>query len=149
MLTHMTMLMLSFLLPFYLQNVLGYTPLNVAFMLLCMGIALNLMALPGGWVYDRFGSRIPCTVAMAGGVCLLLSFLGLSEHSTLAEVLPRMVMSGVILGLFVTPNVSAMLGSVPSEHYSLTAGLEQTSRNLGHALGVVISSTVAAYVFGP
>jgi predicted MFS family arabinose efflux permease len=148
-LVHMTMLMISFLMPFYLQNVLGYTPFSVALMLLPMGIALNVMAFPGGWLYDKFGSRGPCSVAMAMGVVLLLSYLGLNEHSTIMDILPRLVMSGLVLGLFVTPNVSAMLASVPREHYSLTAGLEQTTRNLGHALGVVVSSGVSAFVLGP
>lgn len=148
-LVHMTMLMISFLMPFYLQNVLGYTPFSVALMLLPMGIALNVMAFPGGWLYDKFGSRGPCAIAMVMGVALLLSYLGLNEHSTLMDILPRLVMSGVVLGLFVTPNVSAMLASVPSQHYSLTAGLEQTTRNLGHALGVVVASGVAAFVLGP
>lgn len=73
----------------------------------------------------------------------------MNEHSTIWDILPRLIMSGVVLGLFVTPNVSAMLASVPKEHYSLIAGLEQTTRNLGHALGVVVSSGVSAFVLGP
>jgi EmrB/QacA subfamily drug resistance transporter len=144
-LLHMTMLMVSFLIPFYLQNVLGYSPITMALLFVPMALALNLMALPSGWVYDKVGSRIPCTIAMILGAALLLSFIQLSETSSLWQVFPRLILSGVVLGLFVTPNVSAMLGTVASQHYGLISGFEQTTRNVGHALGVVLASVVAAY----
>jgi hypothetical protein len=38
-----------------------------------------------------------------------------------------------------------MLGAVTREHYGLVSGVEQTTRNVGHALGVVLSSVVATY----
>jgi len=79
------------------------------------------------------------------GAGLLLSFIQLSETSSLWQVFPRLILSGVVLGLFVTPNVSAMLGTVASQHYGLISGFEQTTRNVGHALGVVLASAVATY----
>ncbi len=144
-LLHMTMLMVSFLMPFYLDNVLGYSTIAIALMFVPMAIVLNLMALPTGWAYDKLGSRIPCTIAMVLGVVLLLSFTQLTETSSFWQVFSRLTLSAVVLGLFVTPNVSAMLGAVPQRHYSLISGLEQTTRNVGHAMGVVLSSAVATY----
>jgi EmrB/QacA subfamily drug resistance transporter len=144
-LLHMTMLMVSFLMPFYLQNVLGYSPAAMALMFVPMAITLNLMAIPSGWAYDKLGSRLPCTAAMILGAALLLSFMQLTETSSLWQVLLLLVLSGIVLGLFVTPNVSAMLGAVRREDYGLISGFEQTTRNVGHAMGVVLASAVAAY----
>lgn len=144
-LLHMTMLMVSFLMPFYLQNVLGYSPVFMALLFVPMAITLNLMAIPSGWAYDKLGSRIPCTIAMVLGAALLLSFMQLTDTSSLWQVLPRLILSGIVLGLFVTPNVSAMLGAVSKEHYGLISGFEQTTRNVGHAMGVVLASAVATY----
>jgi len=145
-LAHMTMLMVGFLMPFYLQHVLGYSPLAVALFLVPMALMLNLMAFPSGWIYDRYGSRLPCSFAMVGGALLLFSFTGLTLTSGVWDVVLRLIGAGAVLGFFVTPNVSAILSAVPSQHYSLAAGLEQTSRNLGHALGTVLASSVASAV---
>lgn len=144
-LVHMTMIMISFLMPFYLQNVLGYTPLSTAFFLVPMSLTLNVMAYPSGWIHDKLGSRLPCTVAMALGGALLLSYRGLGETSSFGDVLPRLIVAGIVMGLFVTPNTSAMLGAVPKEHYSLISGFEKATQNVGHAMGVVLSSTVATF----
>lgn len=147
-LAHMTMLMVSFLMPFYLQNALGYSPLGVALFMVPMSLALNVMAVPSGWMYDRWGSRLPCSIAMCLGAVLLFSYQGLSADSTMLDVALRMVAAGVVLGLFSTPNVSAILGAVPAEHYSLASGFEQTTRNMGHAIGAVVASGVASVLLG-
>lgn len=147
-LAHMTMLMVGFLMPFYLQNALGYSPLSVAMFLVPMSIAMNLMAIPSGWIYDKRGSRLPCSVAMLLGAGLLFSYQGLTATSGMVDVMLRMVVAGVVLGLFVTPNVSAILGAVPAEQHSMAAGFEQTTRNLGHSVGAVLSSGVASFVLG-
>jgi hypothetical protein len=145
---HMTMLMISFLMPFYLQNVLHVSPLSTAFFLVPMSIMLNAMAYPSGFIYDRIGSRIPCTIAMALGAVLLFSYRGLNESSGFMDVLPRLLIAGVVMGLFVTPNTSAILGAVPRTHYSLISGFEKASQNVGHAIGIVLSSTVATFYIG-
>lgn len=147
-LAHMTMLMVGFLMPFYLQNALGYTPLSVAMFLVPMSVAMNLMAIPSGWIYDKKGSRLPCSAALILGAVLLFSYQGLTATSQMWEVMARMVTAGVVLGLFMTPNVSAILGTVKPEHYALATGFEQTSRNLGHSVGAVLSSGVATFVLG-
>jgi hypothetical protein len=147
-LAHMTMLMVGFLMPFYLQNALGYQPLQVAMFLVPMSVAMNVVAIPSGWIYDKKGSRLPCSAAMFLGAALLFSYQWLQVDSGVADVMVRMVIAGVALGLFATPNVSAILGSVPPEHYSVAAGLEQTSRNIGHSIGAVVASSVAMFVLG-
>lgn len=147
-LAHMTMLMVGFLMPFYLQNALGYQPLQVAMFLVPMSVAMNVMAVPSGWIYDKKGSRWPCSIALFMGAALLFSYQALTVDSGPFDVMIRMVVAGVVLGLFVTPNVSAILGAVPPEHYSLAAGFEQTTRNIGHSVGAVLSSVVATFVLG-
>lgn len=147
-LAHMTMLMVGFLMPFYLQNALGYQPLQVAMFLVPMSIAMNVMAVPSGWIYDRKGSRLPCSVALIMGAGLLFSYQALTAQSGMLEVMARMVVAGMVLGLFVTPNVSAIMGAVPPAHYAVAAGFEQTTRNIGHAVGAVLSSAVATVVLG-
>lgn len=148
-LLHMTMMMISFLMPFYLQNVLGYAPLGTAIFMIPMSITLNVMGYPSGWLHDKIGSRLPCTVAMLLGAVLLLSYRQLTETSSFLDVLPRLVLAGIVMGLFITPNISAMIGAVPEEHYSLISGFEKATQNVGHALGIVLTSAVATFYLGP
>src|ERR1700752_3486038 len=59
-----------FLLPFYLQGILRFTPTQV-------GLTVIVFLAPlGGWLADRLGSRMLCTV---GSVLTTLSMFGFSR----------------------------------------------------------------------
>ena len=140
---HMAMLMVSILIPFYLQGVLGIPAARMGLLYAPMSVTLSLMAIPSGWLYDRYGSKKLCAGAMAAGTLVLFSYMTLDPGDGYAAILPRMIGAGVTLGLFVTPNVSAIFGSAPREHLGVASGTEQTSRQFGHALGAVLAAAIS------
>lgn len=145
---HMAMLNVSILIPFYLQGVLGIPAARMGLLYAPMSITLSLMAIPSGWLYDRFGSRKLCSGAMGAGMLVLFSYMTLDPASGYGGVLPRMIGAGVTLGLFVTPNVSAIFGSAPREYLGVASGTEQTSRQFGHAMGAVVSAAISGRYIG-
>lgn len=63
-----------FLLPFYLQGILHYTPTQVGLTVIFFSLVIVVLAPIGGWLADRLGSRMLCTV---GSVLTTAAMIGL------------------------------------------------------------------------
>ncbi|MDP2726665.1 MAG: MFS transporter [Dehalococcoidia bacterium] len=143
---HMTMLASTFLLPFLIQRGLGLSPIYTAGILIPIQLA-NMVAAPfSGWLFDKTGWRFMPPVGMAilsGGLVLFgLVSGGLAYWGF---VLIAFVL-GLGLGLFMTPNNTIIMGALPTSYRGFSAGMLETSRQLGHSLGVSASSAVLGLV---
>lgn len=124
------------LMPFYLENVLGYETRSVGFLLAIVPIAVGITAPISGTLSDRFGTR-PITVL--GLAVLLLGFIAVStlslETTALGYVL-RFLPIGIGIGVFQSPNNSAVMGAVPRERLGIASGLLAITRTLGQSAGI-------------
>lgn len=124
------------LMPFYLENVLGYGTQAVGFLLAIVPISLGITAPISGALSDRLGTR-PITVL--GLAILLVGFLAVStlglETTALGYVL-RFLPIGVGIGVFQSPNNSAVMGAVPRERLGIASGLLAITRTLGQSVGI-------------
>lgn len=124
------------LMPFYLEDVLGYEPSAVGFLLAVVPIAVGITAPLSGALSDRLGTR-PITVA--GLLILLLGFVAVStlslETTALGYVL-RFLPIGVGIGVFQSPNNSAIMGAVPRSRLGIASGLLAITRTLGQSAGI-------------
>ena len=133
-----------FLLPFYLENVLGYTPRTVGLLLAAAPIALGLAAPFSGAISDRVGPR-PVTVV--GLAVLLVGYLlmtTLTTETTILHYILVLIPVGLGMGIFQSPNNSAVMGSVPRERLGITSGLLTITRITGQLCGISILGTVWA-----
>src|SRR5262249_44558241 len=133
-----------FLMPFYLQIVLGHSPLEAGLMLSPISLMLAVVAPLSGWLSDRVGSRILTTAGLACSTAGLfwLSTLGADSHYP--DVLMRLVLLGLGMGLFQAPNNSAVLGATPRERLGVASGFLSAMRNLGMVLGTSLSAALVA-----
>jgi EmrB/QacA subfamily drug resistance transporter len=124
------------LMPFYLENVLGYDTSSVGFLLAVVPIAVGVTAPISGALSDRLGTR-PITVL--GLAILLLGFLAVSTLSlgtTALGYLLRFLPIGIGIGVFQSPNNSAVMGAVPRERLGIASGLLAITRTLGQSAGI-------------
>lgn len=132
------------LLPFYLENVLGYSTRNVGLLLSVMPIALGIVAPLSGRLSDRFGTR-PITIT--GLVILLIGYVSLStlnaETGTLGYIL-RLLPIGIGMGMFQSPNNSAIMGAVPPRRLGIASGLLALTRTLGQTSGIAVLGAIWA-----
>jgi EmrB/QacA subfamily drug resistance transporter len=138
----------SVLIPFYLQNVLGYDVQQVGLLLAVLPIALGIVAPISGTLADRYGSR---PISAAGLAVVALAFFLLSTLTTETTALGfmlRYLPVGIGVGLFQSPNNSAIMGSVPRERLGVASGLLAITRTLGQTVGLaVLGAMWAAFVF--
>jgi len=124
------------LMPFYLENVLGYDPRSVGFLLAIVPIAVGITAPISGALSDRLGTR-PITVA--GLFMLLVGFFAvstLSVETTAFGYVARFLPIGIGIGIFQSPNNSAVMGAVPRTRLGVASGLLSITRTLGQIAGI-------------
>jgi EmrB/QacA subfamily drug resistance transporter len=132
------------LMPFYLENVLGYTPSSVGFVLAVVPIALGIMAPLSGTLSDRVGTR-PITVL--GLVILVFGFAAvgtLGQDTTTLGYILRFLPIGIGIGVFQSPNNSAVMGAVPRARLGIASGLLSVTRTLGQSVGIAALGSVWA-----
>jgi EmrB/QacA subfamily drug resistance transporter len=137
---------LNFLMPFYLQNLRGFSPSQVGWIIIADSVIIMAMAPVAGWLSDRFGSRLLCTsgCALIAIAQLLISTVGL-DSSVLRIVIPLGV-QGFGWALFNSPNQSAILSAVPADRVGSASGMVATAARTGGAMGVALSATLFSAV---
>jgi len=126
------------LLPFYLEDVLHYNTQQVGLLLAVVPVGLGIFAPLSGALSDRFGAR-PITVL--GLLTLLVGYvalIGLSTETTTWGYILRLIPIGIGMGIFQSPNNSAIMGSVPRERLGVASGLLSITRTLGQTIGIAL-----------
>ncbi len=134
----------TFLLPFLLQRSEGFSPLETGLMLTPVPISMAIVAPLSGTASDRWGSAIPASTGMVLIVLALLSLTTLPAGFAPLDLTWRLVLLGVGMGMFMSPNSSAVLGSVPGRRVGTASGVLAQMRVSGQALGIAISAAVVA-----
>ena len=136
---------ISFLMPFYLQNILRYSPAQMGWIIIAGSVVIVLVAPIAGWLSDRLGSRLLCTVGSAVIVIAQFFIASLGLDSTIPRIIFPLALSGLGWALFNSPNQSAILGSVPRDKVGTASGMNTTVARTGGAMGVALSATVFTY----
>ncbi len=139
----------AFVIPFYTQLALGYTPLQSGMIMLPYSMALAVCGPLAGRLSDRFGSRLMTTGSFVSG-CLALLWLstlkaagpGSTADDTLFKVIAGMFFLGGTSGFFVSPNNSITLDSVPPSATGSASGCLWCVGFLGSALGTAFSAAM-------
>jgi MFS family permease len=130
---------LTFMLIIWLQGIWlplhGYnfedTPLWAGIYMAPMLVGFFIAGPSSGWLSDRHGSK---GLATAGLLVLMAGFLLLAQLPANFSYLPFMlilVLMGLGMGLFTSPNMSAVMNSVPSEYRGVASGMRATIQNSG------------------
>jgi EmrB/QacA subfamily drug resistance transporter len=133
-----------FFVTLYMQNVLGYSPIQAGSAYLPVTVGLGISAGVSSQLFARIGTR-PVIVAgsliAAGGVYYLSR---VPVHgSYLPDLLPGLVLMSVGLGAVLVGVQTAANAGVPADKAGLAAALVSTSQQLGGALGLAIFSALA------
>ncbi|HEY9661146.1 MAG TPA: MFS transporter, partial [Allocoleopsis sp.] len=130
--------------PFFLELVLHFSTRHVGLLLGFSPVLTGIVAPFAGQLSDRFGSR---PITLMGLLLLTIACLSLStlhEGMTDLEYLLRVVPFGIGMGMFQSPNNSAILGEVPPERLGIASGLMALSRTLGQTAGYPLMGTIFA-----
>jgi DHA2 family lincomycin resistance protein-like MFS transporter len=130
------------LMPLYLQDVRGLSPLQTGLLMMPGGLAMGLLGPRVGKAFDSFGGRplvIPGAIGMTIGLGL---FTQIGLDTPYPFILGTHILLMVSLALIFTPVFTLGLGAVPQQLYShassLLGALQQVAGAMGAALSVAV-----------
>jgi EmrB/QacA subfamily drug resistance transporter len=132
----------GFLLPFYLEELRGFSTAHTGWLLMPLPLSIAVTAPFFGKVADRLGSRwlAPLGLAITAGALVLLARL--DAASPMWDVVWRLALAGIGQGIFLSPNTRALMDAAPAGEQGQASGLLATARITGQAMSVAIAGAV-------
>jgi MFS family permease len=132
----------TFFLSLYLQYVKEMDPRQAGGILIIQPIVQTIFSPLCG----RLSDRVPAGLVATGGMALcavgLAVAASLSAGSSLVKVILLLILLGGGFALFSSPNVSVIMGSVPSRYLGIASGLNSTMRTLGMMTSMMIITLI-------
>ena len=135
---------LMFLMPFYLQGVLGYGPAKAGLVVVPGALCMAALGPISGRFSDRYGWRWFTVGGLALSVTGLFILSRVTVDSSLALVLPALVLHSSGVGVFYSPNYSSILSAVGQEQYGVVSGFLNLIRNAANVTSVAGGTAVVA-----
>ncbi len=123
-------------LTLYIQDVLGYSPLQAGLRFLPSTL-LSFIVAP---IAGKLSVRMPVRLLLGSGLLLigigLLTMTAIDAASSWTALIPGFVLAGAGVGLVNPPLASTAVGVVPVEHSGMASGINSTFRQVGIATGI-------------
>ncbi len=123
-------------LTLYIQDVLGYSPLQAGLRFLPITLLSFVVAPFAG----KLSVRIPVRLLLGSGLVLaglgLLAMTTITAGSSWTTLIPGFVLGGAGIGLINPPLASTAIGVVPHERSGMASGINSTFRQMGIATGI-------------
>jgi EmrB/QacA subfamily drug resistance transporter len=128
---------LSLIIVIYFQVVRGYDALTAGLLFLPLDVAFVCVGPISGKLSDRYGTRGFTTLGMGVGTIgyLALAFL-LNATTPLEHIEIILIVIGAGLGLFSSPNISSIMGSVPPQRRGVASAVRATLFNSGNVISI-------------
>jgi len=139
--------MIGFVLPFYLQDVLHLSPSFIGVLFISAPIFAVTLSPAVGWAADKVGPRLPATagVLLLAMAAFLGAFLRTDSHWLLAVAV--LGLWGLATALFFPPNHVAMIASVPPRHRGVATGAIYVMFGLGSTFGISLGTWLLTAAF--
>ena len=130
-------------LPFFFQDAMHFTPVEIGVLLTPWPIATMLTAPIAGRLVERYHPGILGAIGMGIFSAGLFLLYFMPEGSDVADIFWRVMICGAGFGLFQTPNNLTIMSSAPMERSGGASGMLGMARLCGQTLG----TTAVAIVF--
>lgn len=134
---------LLFVIPVFIQLVLGVDPLTTGLALIPMSLGIFALSFTAGKVSSRFQARYILAVgflaAMAGSIYLSLSF---STQTTILSMMPGILLLGIGMGLVFPHSANVIFAVARDDQQPDASGVMNTGINLGTALGTAVLGVI-------
>ena len=137
----------SYILNFYLQNVLGYDSRLTGIFLLATPLAVVFVSLFAGNLSDKKDERVISVVALT---FILINVVILFFMNCVPEyvLLIACILQGIGHGLFSSPNNRFVLTSVDKKYLSDASAILSTNKDVGKSMSLSIFSIVCGFILG-
>jgi EmrB/QacA subfamily drug resistance transporter len=130
------MLGMFFFLAMYMQNILGYSPLEAGVRFLPTTLVIMVVAPISGRLADRIGPRWPIVAGLSLTALSLFMFTQIDLGTTYPDLLPAFMLMGTGVALTMSPMSTAAMNAVPVAKAGIASGVLSMFRMIGGSFGV-------------
>jgi EmrB/QacA subfamily drug resistance transporter len=125
-------------LTLYLQNYLGLSPFDAGLRYLPITLASFFVAPVAGVLLSRVQARVMLSIGLAGVGAALMLMSGIDAGSEWTTLLAGFLVAGAATGLLNPVIGDVALSVVPKEQSGMAAGINDTFRQVGVAVGIAV-----------
>jgi EmrB/QacA subfamily drug resistance transporter len=131
-----------FFLAIYLQDLLGYSPLETGVRFLPTTVVIVIAAPLAGRVADKIGSRWPMVLGLAITAVSLYLFSRMTVTTTYSDLLVAFILLGFGIGITISPMSTAAMNAVDVDKAGVASGTLQMFRMMGGTIGVAATGAI-------
>lgn len=131
----------------YIQLVMGYSPLATAVALAPLIVPVLALSVATKWYLPRLGLRTTVTLGLLLIAVGLVSLRALHVGSPYLDLAWPLLILSTGIGLCTAPTTSAIMTAVPDEKQGVASAVNDTTRELGAALGIAVAGSMLASTY--
>jgi len=139
---------LVFILSIYLQNVRGFSPILVGFILVLQPLTMLIVSIFAEKLNKLIAAQTMVTIAMTISLMSVLVFLTLQLSTPIFVIILGLTLSGIGTSLFSSPNSHLIMNSVEKKYYGVASASITTMRGFGGSLGMSIVLVILTILLG-
>lgn len=139
----------TFIFTQYLQFVLGYTPLQAGVRMLPLAAMLTVVSLLSPRLAERFGTKIVVATGLLTVALALALYMGFDVDTSYGDLVWRILVMAAGVGLVMAPATESIMGSLPRVKAGVGSAVNDTTRQIGAALGVAVVGSAMSSVYRP
>ena len=132
----------SFLMPFYLEELRGFSTEKAGLLLTPLPLAIAVVAPISGSLADKIGTRWLAAIGLVVACVGLVAVSQINANTSTLDMVWRLVITGAGQALFQSPNNSALMGAAPRSQQGSASGLLATGRVVGQSLSVALAGAI-------
>jgi EmrB/QacA subfamily drug resistance transporter len=137
-----SMMGVFFFLALYMQDILGYSPLEAGIRFLPSTLMIVAVAPVAGRLSDRFGPRWLIAGGLTIAAASLFSFSRIQVDSGYIDLLPGFMLLGIGVAMTMSPMTSAAMNAVPVQKAGIASGVLSMFRMVGGSLGIAVTGAI-------
>lgn len=130
-----------FLLPLYLENVLGFSALRTGLFMTPAAIASAVVMPIGGKLFDRIGARPLGLLGLLVITIASYGFTTLTPYSSAGQIQWLYILRSIGMGLTMMPIMTAGMNTLPLKLVNQGTALTNTARQVASSLGTAVLTT--------
>ncbi len=139
----------SFLITQYLQTVLGFSPLQAGLRMMPMAAVMLVVAPMSPRLVERFGTKLVAGTGLLLAAIGLVYVAGVPVTDGYVHLLTGMIVLAFGMGMVMAPATESIMGSLPRNKAGVGSAMNDTTRQMGGALGVAVIGSVLASAYRP
>jgi MFS family permease len=140
--TAFAMLSQFFFIALYMQDILGYSPLEAGVRFLPATLMIVVFAPLAGRLTDRIGARWPIAVGLTFVSAALYWLTTIDVTTTYADIWPSFTLMGFGMALVMSPMSTAAMNAVAESKAGIASGVLSMNRMIGGTLGIAVIGAV-------